>query len=152
MEKKVIKTVINGQDKDWNGKVLRKRTIVFNDESNGELTLFPDNEEVVVGQELEFEFENTQWGVQIKVPKKGGGGFGGGGKRWSKSEVAQQDAVKITCAALHAGLPVGEYKSFFVECKAFMVEMDNPKEVVNAQHTQPNVDMSKINPATGLPF
>ena len=171
MTKQKIKTIAQSGVNKWTNKQgevkdLVKWFVQFEDNTNGTLTTgFDPTPPPVVGDEIEYTIEDKGFGIEIKLARAGGGGgFGGGGKKWTPEQVAQQDAVKIVCAALHAGLPIGEYKSFFVECKAFMVEMDKPKaagsiteaqrgmpatEVVNAQNEQAN---PAINPSTGLPF
>ena len=153
MTKQRIKTIAQSGTNKWKDKDLVKWFVQFEDMTNGTLTTgFDETPPPKEGDEIEYTIEDKGFGIEIKLARAGGGG---GGKKWTPEQVAQQDAVKITCAALHAGLPVGEYKSFFVECKSFMVEMDStPKaELPTAQPATPSVvDQSKINPATGLPF
>lgn len=114
--------------KEWNGKTIQKDFIQFENDESGTLSTFPNDEKPVVGMEIEYEVVDNGFGAEIKKAKKGGGGFGGG-KTWTPEQVAQQDAVKITAAALESGqLKVDDYKVFFVECKHFMIEATKPKQ------------------------
>lgn len=75
-----------------------------------------------VGDEVECSVEQSDFGPKFKLASSGGGG-GFKAKQWTPEQVAQQDAVKITAAALQGGaLKVEDYKIFFGECKQFMIE------------------------------
>jgi len=128
MKKSKITTVAPQPSKDWNGKTLLKDFVMFENGDSGTVTTFPDNKQPVVGDELEYDINETQWGTEIKLPKVGGGG-GFKAKAWTPAQVAQQDAVKITSAALQGGiLKPEDYRAFFSEAKAFLVaqiEADN---------------------------
>ena len=120
MKTSKVKQIIPQADKDWNGKVLKKDLIIFENEENGTLTTFPDNTQPVIGDELSYEIIDNGFGAEVKLEKKGGKG-GGFNKAWTPDQVAQQDAVKITCAAMSSGLDLKTWKQFFVECKDFML-------------------------------
>ena len=122
MQTSKIKTVVHTGNKEWNGKVLKKYLVVFEDDQNGTLTVFPDGKEPAIGDEMTFEILDNGYGAEIK-PQKTGGGGGFKPKQWTPEQVAQQDAVKITCSAIESGLKLSDYKQFFIECKDFMVQM-----------------------------
>ena len=128
MKSKIVTIAQTGTNK-WKDKDLVKHFVLFEDGSQGTLTTgFDDTPVPVVGDELEFDIVDNGFGNEIKLPRKGGAGGGfGGGKRWSPQEVAQQDAIKITCSAIEAGLDLKHYKQFFVDCKSFMLNQDQPK-------------------------
>ena len=165
MQKQKIKTIAQSGTNKWKDKDLVKWFVQFEDNTNGTLTTgFDDTPPPVVGDVIEYTIEDKGFGIEIKLARAGGGGgFGGfGGKKWTPEAVAQQDAIKITAAAIESGnLPIAEYKQFFIECNAFMVEMDKPKaagSITEAQRGMPtetvvvNAQPPTIDPNTGLPF
>lgn len=122
MQKSNIKNIIPQPDKEWNGKVLRKRSIALEDGTAGTVTLFPNDPEIEEGQEIEYTAEDKGYGVEIKLKKEGGGG-GFKAKQWSPAQVAHENACKLTAAALQGQqLNVEDYKIFFGQCKEFMIE------------------------------
>ena len=85
---------------------------MFEDETGGTLTTgFDATPPPVIGDELEYDMVDNGFGNEVKLQRKGG--FGGGAKKWSPEDVAQQDAGKLTVAALQGGMALGEYKAFF---------------------------------------
>jgi hypothetical protein len=131
MESKKVKLVLKLASKDWNGKELRKRTIVFEDDTNGELTLFPDNEEVEVGQVLEYTTEDRGYGLEIKLPRKSGGGGGGGfgGAKKTPAQEANLNAIAVTKSALEGDkLYPKDWKAFYVEAYNFFLSFANDPE------------------------
>ena len=120
MEKKVIKVIVKGADKDWQGKVLRKRTIVFEDDSNGELTLFPDNAEPEVGQELEYEIIDNGYGAEIKLKKTGGSG--GGFNKRTPEDLAMLNSNAIIKSLIESKqVTEKDWKQTYVECYKFFI-------------------------------
>ena len=116
-----IKTIVPGQDKEWNGKVLRKRIIVFEDESNGELTLFPDNPEPEIGQELDFEFQDRGYGKEIKINRPGG--RSGGGFKKSPKREAMIDTLSVLKSCLESSqLEPKHIKGFIENYHPFFME------------------------------
>ena len=125
METKKIKVVLKGQDKEWNGKVLRKRTIQFEDETTGELTLFPDNAEPEVGQELEFEMIDNGYGAEIKLKKTGGGG-GFGGNRRTPHDLAMLNTNAIIKSMIESKqVLLADYKQHYVEAYKFFLGFED---------------------------
>jgi hypothetical protein len=133
MEKKKVKLVLKLADKDWNGKVLRKRTIVFEDDTNGELTLFPDNPEVEAGQVLEYTTEDRGYGLEIKLPKTSGGGGGGFAKK-TPAQEANLNAIAITKSALEGGLKLDTWKATYIEAYNFFLGF-----AANPENAKPGV-------------
>ena len=122
MQTSKIKTIIPQPDKEWNGKILRKRSLLLEDGTAGTVTLFPEAAELAEGQEIEYESEDKGYGVEIKLKREGGGGGGFKSKAWTPEQVAQQDAVKITCSALESGkLELKDWQMFFDQTKEFML-------------------------------
>ena len=121
MEKKKIKVVVVGADKEWNGKVLRKRTIVFEDDTNGELTLFPEAAEPEVGQELEFDIVDNGYGAEIKLKKTGGGG-GGFSKRTPEDLAMLNSNAVIKSLIESQQVKLSDWKQHYVECYKFFID------------------------------
>jgi len=145
MQTSKIKTVVHTGNKEWNGKVLKKYLVVFEDDQNGTLTVFPDGKEPNIGDEMTFEIIDNGYGAEIKPQKTGGGGGGFKAKTWTTPQIAQQDAVKLTCAYIEQRGDVTEWKQFFVEAKQFMI----------AQIEQGTPEPEKIKEVAtedGLPF
>jgi hypothetical protein len=129
MESKKVKLVLKLADKDWNGKVLRKRTIIFEDDTNGELTLFPDNEEVEPGQVLEYTTEDRGYGIEIKLPRKSGGGGGGGFAKKTPAQEANLNAIAVTKSALEGDkLYPKDWKAFYIEAYNFFLQFASDPE------------------------
>ena len=119
-----VKTIAKSGENKWKDKVLSKWFVQFEDGTNGTLTTgFDETLPPAIGDELEYELEDKGFGMEIKLPRKGGAGFGGG-KKWTPDQVAQQDAVKLTSAAFSAGLNLNDWKRFFIECKQFMLHQE----------------------------
>ena len=127
--KGIVKTIAKTGENNWKDKVLTKWFVQFEDEKNGTLTTgFDESAPPLIGDEIEYDIvDNGYYGAEIKLPRTGGSGGGFGGKKWTPEQVAQQDAVKITCSAIEAGLDLKHYKQFFVDCKSFMLNQDQPK-------------------------
>ena len=147
--KNVIKSITQSGTNQWKGKTLVKWFVMFEDNSNGTLTTgFDETEPPKVGDEIEYETEDKGFGVEIKLPRKGG--FGGGGfkaKSWSPAQVAQQDAVKLTQSYIQSGGDLKFWKAFFVECKEFMIAQ------IEEKPTQPETLIDTTDPAKDkLPF
>ena len=121
MKSKIVK-IEALPDGNWNGKVLLKDSVVFENFDSGTLTTFPDGTRPALGDELEYTLEDTKWGKEVKLPRVGGGGGGGfKAKAWTSKQVAHQDSVKITCSFIEAvKLSVDDYSMFFSACKDFM--------------------------------
>lgn len=130
MVTKKVKLVLKLADKEWNGKVLRKRTIVFEDDTNGELTLFPEMDEVTEGQDLEHEIINGNYGLEVKLPRKGGKTGGGGFNKKTPEQEANLNAIAITKSAIEGGLKLEDWKGFYIEAydffKNFAANPDKP--------------------------
>ena len=159
--KNTVKTIAKSGENKWKDKTLSKWFVQFEDNTNGTLTTGFQDDDVVpaIGDVLEYETEDKGFGIEIKIPRKTGGfGFGGGAKKWTPEQVAQQDAVKITAAAIESGnLPLVEYKQFFVECKQFMVIQASDTKpattITEAEQGMPaQVNSALVDPVTGLPF
>ena len=118
---KTIKTIVKSGENQWKDKTLTKWFIQFEDETNGTLTTgFDETEPPKEGQEIECTIEETNFGTEIKLPRKTG--FGGGAKKWSTEQIAQQDSIKLTCAYIESGGELKFWKQFFVEAKQFMIQ------------------------------
>ena len=130
--KNTVKTIAKSGENQWKDKTLEKWFIQFADNTNGTLTTgFTEDPPPAVGDEIEYEIEDKGFGIEIKLPRKGGSGGGfGGAKKWTPEQVAQQDAVKITSAAIEGGLDLKHWKQFFVECKDFMLHQSKPASVI----------------------
>ena len=102
MTKGVIQTIINQSDKEWSGKILRKRTVQMIDGVSGTVTLFPEDPEIEVGQEIEFDIENKGYGDEIKIKRESKGGGGGGFPRANPRDKALASAVGIIKSALES--------------------------------------------------
>ena len=141
MESKKIKLVLKGADKDWTKdgvtKVLRKRTIVFEDDTNGELTLFPEQTEPEAGQTIEFEMQDNGFGNEIKLKKTGGGGFGGGFGKRTPHDLAMLNSNAIMKSLIEAkALSLNEWKAQYIDCYRFFIKFeDNMKEDTKPQET-----------------
>jgi len=139
MTKSKIVTIAKTGENTWKDKVLTKHFVQFENGENGTLTTgFTEDPVPVVGDELEYTIEDKGFGAEIKLPRKagsGGGGFGGA-KKWTPSQIAQQDAIKLTQSYIQAGGDLKYWKQFFLEAKEFMVqqiELENaPKPTVIA--------------------
>ena len=129
--KNTIKTIAISGTNNWKDKVLTKHFIQFIDDTNGTLTTgFDDTPAPVVGDELEYDIQGNGYGTEIKLPRKSGSGGGfGGAKKWTSEQIAQQDAIKLTCAYIESGADLKFYKAFFTEAKQFMVASIDSKEV-----------------------
>ena len=86
-----------------------------------------------IGEELEYTIETTNFGTEIKLPKKGGGGFKGGAKQWTTEQIAQQDAVKLTSSYIANGNDLKFWKAFFIEAKEFMIAQIDPKDDIKVE-------------------
>ena len=124
METRKIKMILKGADKDWQGKVLRKRTIVFEDDTNGELTLFPDNPEPEVGQDLEFEMVDNGYGNEIKMKKTGGGGGGGFSKRTPHDLATLNSNAIIKSMIESQQVKLADWKQHYVETYKFFASFE----------------------------
>ena len=129
--KAVIKTIVKSGENQWKDKTLVKWFVQFEDETNGTLTTgFDETPPPEVGAELEFDVVDNGFGNEIKLPRKGGFG-GGGAKKWSTEQIAQQDSIKLTCAYIESGGDLKFWKQFFVEAKEFMIQsIDNKPQPV----------------------
>lgn len=76
MNKSKIKSIFQTGTSEWQGKQLRKYAVVLDNEDQGTLTLFPDNQEPKIGEEIEYELQDRGYGPEIKLKKSGGGGGG----------------------------------------------------------------------------
>lgn len=153
MKKSKVTTAIHTETKQWNGKDLQKYTVAFENGESGTLTVFPNGTIPTIGLEMEYEIIDNGYGAEIKIPKKGGAG--GGFAKWTPEQVAQQDAVKLTCAFIENRTDIKDWKQFFVECKSFMVaqiKAGQPAPVTPQQST----DIDKLVAGGGtvddLPF
>jgi hypothetical protein len=141
--KSVIKAIIPGQDKEWNGKILRKRQISFENGESGELTLFPEMEEVKPGQELEFEIQDRGYGKEIKISRPGGGGGRPGGARKTPEQEANINAIAVLKSALEGGqVKTEDWKAFYLEAFNFFSNFNLGK---------PKNEVTKTEPAPAAP-
>jgi len=121
-----IKTIVPQESKTWNGKELRKRLLVMEDGTTGELTLFPDNPEVEEGQEIEFEIQDRGYGKEIKISRPGGGGGGGrGGAKKSPEQEANLNAIAIAKSGIESGqVKIEDWKAFYLEAFEFFLKFN----------------------------
>ncbi len=120
---KVVTIAVSGNS-SWNGKELTKHFVLFENGETGTLTTgFQEGEVVpIIGAELSYEIVDKGFGPEVKLERKSTS-TGFKSKAWSPEQVSQQDAIKITSAALDGGkLELADYKLFFIECKNFMLE------------------------------
>ena len=92
-----ITQVLPQPDKEWNGKILRKNQLTFENGEGGMHTTWPENNPQQVGETLTYELEDRGYGQEIKVPKKSGGRFGGGGRAEDPAKnksIQRQTALK----------------------------------------------------------
>ena len=149
MQKGKIATVVHTGTSTWKDKTLEKYLVVFDNGDNGTLTtgFSADDKAPEIGDELEYTIEDKGFGNEIKLPRKSKGFSGGGGaKKWSTEQIAQQDAVKLTVAYLEQRSDIEDWKQFFVEAKQFMIaqikadEASTPAEPVPAEPKKESED------------
>lgn len=156
MNKSKIKTVVHTGSNQWKDKTLQKYLVVFENDDNGTLTTgFKDGDKAPeVGEELEYNLEDKGFGNEVKLVKAGGAGGGFKAKAWSAEQIAQQDAVKLTVAYIEQRATVEDWKQFFIEAKAFMIQMikadeaSKPAELIEALKDPTVIDGTKDD----LPF
>ena len=127
-----IKQIINGQDKPWNDKILRKRIIIFEDNTQGELTLWPDNEEPKEGQELDFEFNDRGFGQEIKLNKGGRSGGGGGMKKTPEVEAMINTIACLKSCIESKQLEPKHIEGFVTKYHAFFMDFAKSPAVLTA--------------------
>jgi len=154
MQKNKIKVVINGADANWNGKVLRKRTLVFEDDTTGDLTLFPDNEEVVVGQEIEYDRPKADYPNEIRIARAGGG-KGGGFQKRSPHDTAMLNSNAIMKSMIESSqVTLANWKQNYVEAYKFFISFEDNikvKPIVNLSN--PTDPAKSVTPTPDdLPF
>ena len=151
--KSKIKQVMQTGSSEWQGKTLTKFSLEMDNGDTGTFTIgFKDTDSVpVIGQELDYEMADRGYGNEIKPNRPAFSGGGGGFKKWTPAQVAQQDAVKLTCSALEGGtLPLKQWKEFFLSAKTFMVENnETPVEAVSTPATHIDKAQAMIN--SGIP-
>ena len=124
MKTSKITQVVHTGTNDWKDKKLEKYLLVFENGDNGTLTKGFQGVEPApeVGETLDYDIETTNFGTEIKLPRKAGSGGGfGGAKKWSAEQIAQQDAVKLTSSYIANGNDLKFWKAFFIEAKEFMI-------------------------------
>ena len=120
MQKNKIKTIAVSGTNQWKDKTLTKHFIQFEDDTNGTLTTgFDDTPPPIVGDEIEYDLVDNGYGNEIKLPRNTSG-FKGGAK-WTPEQVAQQDAIKLTCAYIESSNDLKFWKQFFLQAKEFML-------------------------------
>ncbi|GAG85277.1 unnamed protein product [marine sediment metagenome] len=117
-------TIIHTGEREYEGRKGQQYTVKFENGDSGQLEVWGDSKPPAEGETVSYELNETSFGTRIKLPRKSGGGGFGGAKKWTPQDVAQQDAIKLTCAAIEAGLDLKYYKQFFVECKSFMLHQE----------------------------
>ena len=145
---KTIKTIVKSGENQWKDKTLVKWFVQFTDETNGTLTTgFDETPPPKEGEEIECEIVETNFGTEVKLPRKAG--FKGGGQKWSTEQIAQQDSIKLTCAYIEAGNDLKFWKQFFVEAKEFMIHSIDGKSVEVSEGVEAIEPVDKDDP---LPF
>ena len=138
---------------EWQGKALTKFSLEMENGDTGTYTIgFKDTDVApVIGQELDYEMTDRGYGNEIKPNRPAFAGGGGGGfKKWTPAQVAQQDAVKLTCSALEGGLDLKLWKQFFLSAKTFMVENnETPVDDIKAQAT--HIERAQAMVSKGIP-
>ncbi len=141
MQKSKIQQVMQTGQSEWQGKQLTKFTLAMDNGDTGVYTIGfgADDKVPVVGDELEYEVLDKGYGPEIKPAKKafaGGGGF----KKWTPEQVAEQNALKITVAAIEAGLKLKDYKACYTDAYKFFLKPDPAQVKTHMQEAQAMVD------------
>ena len=136
---KKSKVILAAFSRQWEGKygIMYDHTVTFENLDTGTYTSKTQEQtKFIVGQEVEYETQpNEGYPDKIKpVNTFQQNGQPGGSNKWTADEVAQQDTIKLTVAAISAGLPLKHYKQFFVECKSFMLEQSKEATVITEQN------------------
>ena len=109
-------------DVQWNGKTLKKRQLTMEDFTTGVLTVWPNEEDVKEGDEIEFEVVDGNFGKEIKRPKKGGAG-GGGGFKANPRKDALITSSGIIKSMIEQGLPADQIDVVMREKFALCLEL-----------------------------
>jgi len=154
-----IKSIAKSQDKEWNGKILRKRWLTFEDGQEGELTLWPDNPEPTEGEEIEATISDPRgYGNEVKIERPGGGKPGGGGTRKTPETEAMINTIAVLKSCLESSQLEPKHIKGFVEVYHpwFMEFSKSPAKLTEVElgmpENAPNPTADNLDQDDSMPF